>query len=134
MVSYSRVMFSDKVDKHEVAKHWVRKNGVMLSNALKFHERNSHKTHFTDVDYAELVGDSVGVLDRIYLDRDEPIDDDLRKVLTEANARNPKGKYGKHHYSLDDFGIDEGFIDQYTREYQDFQRSIMNMSDKKINK
>jgi hypothetical protein len=124
MVSYSRVMFSDKVDKHEVAQHWVRKNGVMLSNALAFHEGNSHRTHFTDVDYAALVDDSMAVLDRIYGDRNEPLSNETRKILTEANAKNPKGKYGKHKYHLEDFGIDEEFIDGYTKDYQAFRKRI----------
>jgi hypothetical protein len=117
-------MFSDAVDKHEVAKHWVRKNGVMLSNALAFHESNSHRTHFTDVDYLDLVKDSVGMAKRIYEDRGEPVSDELEKIISQANAKNPKGKYGKHFYSLEDFGIDKDFIDKYTGTYQDFQASI----------
>jgi hypothetical protein len=130
MVSFSRVMFSDRVDKHEVAKHWVRKNGVMLSNALAFHEENSHRTHFTDVDYSDLVDDSVGMVKRIYEDRGEPVSEDLEKIITTANAKNPKGKYGKHFYRLEDFGIDKEFVDGYTRTYQEFQRKIMEKSDK----
>ena len=34
MVSYSRRLFSNAVDPQQVAKHWVRKNGYMLSKAL----------------------------------------------------------------------------------------------------
>jgi hypothetical protein len=34
MVSYSRILFSNHVDANEVAKHWVKKIGFMLSKAL----------------------------------------------------------------------------------------------------
>ncbi|MEJ2593871.1 MAG: sulfotransferase [bacterium] len=126
MVSYSRVMFSDRVDKEEVARHWVRKNGIMLSNALSFHEKNSHRTHFTDVQYEDLVNDTIGIIKRIYEERKEPVSGNKEKILSDANARNPKGKYGYHKYSLEDFGIDASFIDQHTHEYQAFQNRLMN--------
>jgi len=124
MVSYSRVMFSNQVDKHEVAKHWVKKNGLMLSKALAFHEENSHARKFTDVDYRQLVDDTPGVLRNIYADRGEGISPELEKIFLEVNSGNPQGKYGNHQYSLEDFGIDEKFIDRYTLAYQKFQKEI----------
>jgi len=124
MVSYSRVMFSDKVDKHEVAEHWVKKNGYMLKRALEFHEKNSHRTHFTDVPYQELVQDSMAVIHKIYSDRKESISPELEKIFQESSKKNPKGKYGQHVYSLEDFGIDEKYIDSYTKDYQEFQKKI----------
>jgi len=124
MVSYSRVMFSDKVDKHEVAEHWVKKNGYMLKRALEFHEANSHRTHFTDVPYQELVQDSLEVVHKIYSDRKEIISPELEKIFQESSKKNPKGKYGQHVYSLEDFGIDEKYIDSYTKDYQVFQKKM----------
>lgn len=124
MVSYSRVMFSNKVDKHEVAEHWVRKNGFMLDKALKFHEENSHRTHFTDVPYGDLVSDSLGVIQRIYADRKEAISLELEKIFIETNSKNGKGRYGQHIYSLADFGIDEKDVDRHTRAYQAFQQKM----------
>jgi hypothetical protein len=124
MVSYSRVMFSDKVDKHEVAEHWVKKNGYMLSKALAFHEKNSHRTLFTDVPYRELVQDPIKVIHRIYSDRNETISPGLENIFIEANNQNSQGKYGKHIYSLDDFGIDEKYIDEHTSAYQEFRQKL----------
>ena len=132
MVSYSRVMFSDVVDKHEVTEHWVRKNGYMLDRALEFHEKNGHRIDFTDIDYKELVSDSLGVLHRIYGDRNEPVSSELEKVFNETNSTNHQGKYGNHVYSLDDFGIDEGFIDAYTKNYQEFQKELGHKASKAL--
>ena len=124
MVSYARVLFSDKVEKQEVAEHWVRKNGYMLSKALKFHEANSHRTRFTDVPYRDLVGDSIEVIHRIYSDRNEPIYPELEKIFDDTNNKNTQGRYGQHLYSLDDFGIDEKYIDKHTSAYQEFQQKL----------
>ena len=120
MVSYSRVMFSDKVDKQEVARHWVKKNGYMLSKALAFHEKNSHRTCFTNVPYRDLVQDPIKVIHQIYSDRDETISPGQEDKFIESNNQNSQGRYGKHIYSLDDFGIDEKYIDKFTAAYQEF--------------
>jgi len=125
MVSYSRRLFSNAVDPYQVAQHWVRKNGYMLSKALEFHQANNHISLFTDVPYDHLVKDSMEVIKHIYKDRQESISPELMKVFVEANRSNPQGKYGVHKYELSDFGIDEHYIDQFTSAYQQFQRSIL---------
>lgn len=125
MIAYSRVIFSNKVDQHQVAKHWVKKNGLMLNKALEFYKQNKSKYRFTNVQYSQLVKDPMNVLNRIYADRNESISQELEKIFIDANQKNPKGKYGKHLYSLDDFGIEKEFIDQYTINYQKFQQEII---------
>jgi hypothetical protein len=124
MIAYSRVIFSNRVDQHQVASHWVKKNGYMLSKALEFYKQNKDKFKFTNVQYSQLVDDPMNVLNRIYADRDESISSELEKVFLAANHNNPKGKYGKHQYSMDDFGIDKDFIDQHTSAYQKFQQEL----------
>jgi hypothetical protein len=123
MVSYSRRLFSNKVDTAQVAKHWVRKNGYMLSKAIDFHEANNHVAKFTDVRYKDLLDDSIAVLKRIYSERQDPVSNELMAIFHESNRKNPQGKYGIHKYELSDFGIDESYIDQYTMAYQKFQSS-----------
>ena len=124
MVSYSRAIFSNRADRHQVAEHWVRKNGVMLDKALGFLRENNHRTLFTHLTYKELVEDTPEVMNRIYADRGEQISPELKQRFAEANAKNGQGKYGQHIYSLEDFGIDEKYIDQWTKEYQEFQRNL----------
>jgi hypothetical protein len=125
MIAYSRVIFSNAVDQHQVANHWVKKNGYMLSKALAFHKSNKDKFSFTNVQYQQLVKDPIQVLKQIYADRGETVSPELKKIFIEANQKNPKGKYGKHQYELSDFGIDKTFIDRYTKDYQEFQREVL---------
>jgi hypothetical protein len=124
MVSYSRVIFSDQVDKHEVADHWVKKTGLMLSKALEFHGKNSNILHFVDVPYRELVSEPLQVFKRIYTNRNEVLTPELMDIFQKANQKNPQGRYGQHIYSLNDFGINEEFIDKYTNKYQLFQKGL----------
>lgn len=122
MVAYSRKLFSNDVDPNLVAQQWIRKNGYMLSKALEFHKSNKDAI-FTDVLYKDLVSDSMGVLEKIYSDRGESISPELLAIFEKSNRQNPQGKYGKHEYNLDDFGVDNAFIDQFTSAYQEFQKS-----------
>ncbi len=124
MIAYSRVIFSNQVDQHQVATHWVKKNGYMLSKALNFYKQNKDKYRFTNIQYEQLVRDPINALKQIYADRDETISPELESIFLIANKENPKGKYGKHLYSMDDFGIDKEFIDRYTSDYQKFQQEI----------
>lgn len=121
MVAFSRSLFSDKVDPKQVADHWLRKTNYMLAQAMDHHKTNAPL--FTDVYYEELLRDPMQVIKKIYNDRGEEITSELMQLFERAEKMNPKGKYGRHHYDLNDFGIDSEFIDTLTEEYQRFQLS-----------
>ena len=125
MVSYSRILFSEEVDQHTVAKQWVRKNGFMLSKALEYRKNDRNDVVFTDVLYEDLIKDTMGVIKGIYQDRGESVSPELLAAFEAANFRNPKGKYGVHQYDLSEFGIDASYIQEYTAAYEHFQKSLM---------
>ena len=104
MVCHSRVIFSDKVDIHEVTEHWVRKTAYMLEKGLTYRQEGNNQKNFTDLMYKELVSDSMGQMERIY-DRYEGITESLRSRLERAESANPQGKYGIHEYQAADFGL-----------------------------
>lgn len=124
MVAHSRILFSNHVDANEVARQWVRKIGYMLSKAMDFRIKNEHKNHITDVLYKDLVSDSKSVLNRIYHNQNLEIGSELQRIFEATEKSNPRGKYGTHHYTHEDFGIDKSFIDEFTMPYQMFQKSI----------
>lgn len=125
MVAYSRVLFSNKVDAHEVAQHWVRKIGYMLERAMEFRERKENAKKILDVSYLDLVNDSQLIMEQIYSSRGIEIKKELKQIFQNTERSNPKGKYGTHKYELSDFGIDTNFIDKYTMEYQLFLKDLM---------
>jgi len=124
MVAYSRILFSEEVDKKTVASHWVRKNGYMLSKALKYRRDNKKEVLFTDISYSDMVQDPMSSLDRIYNNRGEEISKELRIMFNESNLRNPQGKYGKHQYDLLEFGIDKNYLKEFTRDYEQYKESL----------
>lgn len=125
MVAYSRAMFSNDVNAPEVAKHWVKKIGYMLTQALDYRRKNNHIQKFVDVSYQNLVADSQTVMHSIYENRKMEITPELKQVFENTEKANPKGKYGNHKYHHEDFEIDESFIDKYTKDYQLFQKELM---------
>ena len=124
MISYSRILFSEEVDQEVVAEHWVRKNGYMLSKGLEYRADAKENARFTDVSYRELVNDTMKVLRRIYKDCGAEVSDELLSIFEASNRQNPKGKYGKHQYNLEEFGIDEDYLRQFTSSYEEFQNSL----------
>ena len=124
MISYSRILFSEEVDQEVVAEHWVRKNGYMLSKGLDYRGDTEENARFTDVSYRELVNDTMKVLRRIYKDCGAEVSDELLSIFEASNRQNPKGKYGKHQYNLEEFGIDEDYLRQFTSSYEEFQNSL----------
>ncbi len=63
-------------------------------------------------------------MQRIYGNRNREITTELKQMFENTEQVNPKGKYGIHKYNLADFGIDESFINSYTKEYQLFQKEL----------
>jgi len=124
MVSYARILFSDRVDTSEVAAQWLRKTGYMLTRALDFHDRNSNTKLFTHVCFEQLVEDPMHILEAIYSHRGESISPKLMKTFEVTEKLNPRGKYGRHEYKLEDFGLDARKVDEFTSRYQHFQQSL----------
>jgi hypothetical protein len=119
MVAYSRKLFSNQVSAEQVADHWVRKTGFMLDKAIEFRKSEGNKL-FSDIEYDQLINNTLNVVEKIYSDQGDRITDELKRIFSMAMDQNPKGKYGKHIYQLSDFGKDEAYLDQYTSTYQAF--------------
>jgi hypothetical protein len=119
MVTYNRMIFSDRVDERQVAGHWVRKIGYMLDQALDYRLQGNNTARFTDIFYKNLITDSVSELEKIYR-----LNGGLTPSLTEQFQRheleNPHRKHGTHQYSMADFGISDADIEKHTSRYGQF--------------
>ncbi len=124
MVAHSRILFSNEVYANEVARHWVRKIGYMLERAMDFRKSIHGKSNITDVLYDNLVNDSKSVLKKIYDFRNINISSELQQIFDNTEKSNPRGKYGFHKYTHEDFGINREFIDRFTLPYQKFQQKL----------
>ena len=110
MVAHGRGVFSDHVDPHEVGRHWIRKVRRMGLRALDVRRR--HPERFVDVEYAALVRDCMGQIERIYAALGEPIGARAREAMRGLDAREVQHKHGVHRYALEDFGLTREDVDR----------------------
>lgn len=116
MLAHGRGVFSDHVDPHELAQHWVRKIERMLSRAMASRKRMDDD-RVIDVAYADLIADPMAQLERIYDHIGWELSDDTRAVIEKTHAENPANRFGVHRYSLDDFGLSRSELKQTFAEY-----------------
>lgn len=119
MMAHSWSMFSDNVKMKDVKEHWVRKINYMLEQAINY--RKTDNESFTDIFYTDLIKDSSEVL--IHQVYGEMPEDESRRI-SEIEQMNPKSKYGRHEYSLEDVELDQGEIQNTYKRYIDFYNEI----------
>lgn len=121
MVTYNRLIFSDKVEVAQVSGHWVRKVGYMLGRALEYRRQGQNDLKFTDIHYRKLVADSIAELEKVYR-MNGGLTEELTTLFKQHEAENPHRKHGTHVYSLEDFGLTAADIERNTGEYRQFFR------------
>lgn len=80
-----------------------------LERGLEARDRHQ-PARFIDVNHDDFVDDSMAVARRIYGHFELPLSDETQKRMEAHVAANPKGKHGKHEYSLDEFGLERGAV------------------------
>jgi hypothetical protein len=122
MVAYSRTIFSDNVSLDEVAKHWLRKTGYMLSKGIEF-RKNNPTEKFVDVFYKKLVGSPMNVLYGLY----QPtggISHVLHQKFMDTENENGINRFGKHVYKLEDFNLTADELNKTVQFYTDFVKTL----------
>jgi len=72
---------------------------------------------YTDVAYLDLVRNPMGVVGQIYARLGEQLSPEAEAKMERFLAENPQGKWGRHKYSLADFGLQPEAIDEQFRFY-----------------
>lgn len=118
MFAVSFGVLSDGVDPIAVGQDWMRRlprtiDRVLTARAAIPAER------VVDVGYRELMGDPVGVVRRIFAHFGHTLPPGTDSRLTAHLAANPPYKYGRHRYSLEQFGLAPGELDRASRAYRE---------------
>lgn len=66
-----------------------------------------------------MMSDPVGEVKRVYRHFGEELSDVAEQAMQQYLESNPKGKHGKHTYSLEDYGLTEGAIRERYQGYMD---------------
>ena len=67
---------------------------------------------FVDCSQQDFVDDPMGVVRRVYDHFAMTLDDQTEEALASHIAANPKGKHGKHEYSLEEYGLTHELISE----------------------
>lgn len=110
MLAHGYGVFSDQVDPAAVARHWLDKNAAMVNRALL--SREGKPQAFMDINYADLMTDSMAQVERIYAFAGLELSNEARKAMQASQQSNRKDRHGRHQYQLDDFGLSVSDVQQ----------------------
>lgn len=111
MVAHGRAVFSDEVDPLEVGRHWGRKIRRMVERGIESRATNP-EMQILDVSYNDLIRDPISEVKRIFDFAGLSFEPSTERALLQTREQNPQGKYGKHAYRLEDFGLNEAWIEE----------------------
>ncbi len=117
MLTHLQMIFSDDVDPNRVASHWLGKIENMARRTLATRER-VHDKGFVDVSYYDLIKDPIREVERIYEAAGTPLTPEAREAMESARKVNKQHKYGRHKYSLADFGMTKDDVESRIAAYR----------------
>lgn len=120
LIKHVRAIYSDDVDLLAVGRDFMETFDVMIERAMAYKAKHGQNA-ILDVQYADIMGEPMAEIERIYAHFDEPLTGAARAAMEGYLADNPKGKHGKHEYDLAEYGLDRagvhkrfaGYIDAF---------------------
>ena len=90
----------------------------MIARQAAFRAKHGADAIF-DIDYAEQIADPIGQMRKVYAHIGEDFTPEVEAAMQACLAANPKGKFGKHTYTLEQFGVTEGEVLERYRDYRE---------------
>jgi hypothetical protein len=108
--------FSDADHRAYIAQHWTDMLAASIDGVAAF--RSAHPEHqIVDVQYADLVLDPLGTMQRVYRSFGDELDGQAYAAMSAHIASHPKGRFGRHGYDLDEYGLDGPALAERFRPY-----------------
>lgn len=101
-----RKSFHSEVDPHQIGAQLLPQLVEHACRLMAF--RDAHpETPFLDLQYQEFKKDPLAVIRCVYGFLGEDLTPELEQVMREHLAQHPEQPFGKHHYTLEEFGFDQ---------------------------
>lgn len=113
-----RGIYSDRVDLQEIGQQWLNNLAKAIEKAMKVRQ-TANSEQFYDLDYQDLVSDPVGTVRRIYDYFDYSLSPEMENNMKAWIANHPQHKYGAHHYTLEQFGLDAEIVNARFSNYRE---------------
>jgi hypothetical protein len=108
--------FSDADRRRYIADHWTDMLARSIAKVDAFRDANPG-TKIVDVQYADLARDPIATMRRVYAAFGDELEGQALQAMTAHVESHPKGRFGRHGYDLDEFGLDAGAIAEQFRPY-----------------
>ena len=117
MVTHLQMIFSDNVDPNRVAAHWLGKIENMARRTMATRDRANDRG-FVDVSYYDLIKDPIPQVARIYDAAGLHLTAEATEAMEASRKVNKQHKYGRHKYSLADFGMTKDDVESRIAPYR----------------
>ena len=104
LIENVRQIYSADVDLETIGRQFVETFQIMIERQDAFRAAHGPDAIF-DVQYADVMKDPIGQVRRIYEHFNEPFTAEASAAMNAYMEANPKGKHGKHEYSLERYGL-----------------------------
>lgn len=119
MMSYTARMSRDPVAPGEIGAYWMDRVERMLRACVRDRDLLPADRSM-DVLFDDFMADDIATVERIYRMADHPMSDSLRDAMARYMVDNPRGKYGRVQYDLQqDFGLDRDALRERFQFYYD---------------
>jgi hypothetical protein len=120
-----RRAWSDEVPIKEQAEGDVAYTAALVQRAVDFRRsRPDVDARICDVAFTDFMSDQVGTVAHIYKHFGLELTDDARTTMADYLSDRPREKYGKHKYTLEEFGVTPDALARlfadYTEQYGSF--------------
>lgn len=123
MVHFGKKIFSPSSNPEKVGEYWLRKDKRLVQHCMDFREKNPDL--FYDVAYNDLVKNPIEVAKKIYSNLNlewKPSYDSITEAFCQEHKKN---KYGKHIYSLEDFGLTKQKVEDTFSDYMETYKAYL---------
>lgn len=111
-----RPMYSDQVDTSAIAECLLETFDLMIERSDAYRAKHGADAIY-DMQYQDVMRDPITEIEKIYAHFNEPISDEARTAMQTYMVNNPKGKLGRHSYTLEDYGLSREQVRERYRDY-----------------
>lgn len=105
-------MYIDQMDKHRHGSEALRTWTIAIERYMDARHRLNLDDRIIDVDYEQVRSDPMSIMQMAYELSPYELNVHTREKMLEWHNSNEQGRYGKHRYSLQEFGLHEDDIER----------------------
>ena len=116
-VSAMWTLRSAPVDKHEIGREVMRYWGMAMDRYLASRDKLGLDRCIVDARYGDVRENPMSIVERVYERAGRKITEPAYQSMAAWHSNNEQHRFGKHEYSLDEFGLSETMINERFGDY-----------------